>query len=110
MYEVFKRVVNNEDLDSIGIESSVNLEQIPNQNQQQIKPKEPEGPIPNYKTPSIRAQSIFLLAKHWKPFDPTNFKTVKTEEEGFQKINQLVSFICKMLDKVSKSKSSTIDA
>lgn len=51
-----------------------------------------------------------MLAKHWKPFDPSNFKQVRTEEEGFKNINSLVGFICSMLDKVSKSKSLTIDA
>ena len=35
---------------------------------------------------------------------------VKTEEDGFTKINQLVDYICQMLDIVSKSKESTIDA
>jgi hypothetical protein len=62
MFEVFKRVVNEEI-------------------------SEADEKIVNYKNPAIRAQSIFLLAKHWKPFDASNSKTVKTEEDGMIKIN-----------------------
>lgn len=51
-----------------------------------------------------------MLAKHWEPFDYSNIKQVKTEEEGFTKINQLVAFICSMLERVSKSKANTVDA
>jgi hypothetical protein len=66
--------------------------------------------VPNFKNPAIRAQSILVLAKHWKPFDPSNYKSVKTEEEGFMSINALVTFIGQMLEKISQSKSLTIDA
>ena len=105
MFEIFKRVVNNEVLIDF-----VSDAQLLTDRSNKPEPKNQPELVQNYQTPVIRAQSIFVLAKHWKPFDNTNKKQVKTEEEGFIKINQLVGFICQMLDTVSKSKSSTVDA
>ena len=51
-----------------------------------------------------------IFAKHWKPFDSTNRKNINTEEDGVNKIQQLVNYIFNKLNQVSQSKSLTIDA
>lgn len=52
-----------------------------------------------------------MFAKQWKPFDQsTNKRSVGTEEEGFNKISQLVGYIFAILTRVSLSKSRTVDA
>ena len=96
LFEIFKRVVNNENLKDIVSDSVSNFDgqnaldlKLQSLNTGKILP--PSDPlIPFYKTPQIRAQSIFVLSKHWKPFDPrTNLKeggVVKNEEDGLEKI------------------------
>jgi hypothetical protein len=110
MFEIFKRIVNNEVLVDLIKDAQLVSEREKSSSLQIEEAKPLENMILNYQTPSIRAQSILILSKHWKPFDSSNKKSIKTEEDGFIKMNQLVSFISQMLDTVSKSKSSTIDA
>jgi len=60
MYEVFKRVVNNEDLSDLVTDSTLNLDgsltdRQRNEQHEVVEKKEHSEYIPNYKTPSIRA-------------------------------------------------------
>lgn len=55
MYEVFKRVVNNEDLDEIVSDSLANLDEAAIAKKKQIADTKQSEFIQNYKTPSIRA-------------------------------------------------------
>jgi len=107
MFEVFKRVVTDKEEDDAGESQHDSAE---NEIQDKKGKREDEEFLKNYESPQIKAASILIFAKHWKPFDSSNKKNINTEEDGVNKIQQLVNYIFKMLDKVSQSKSSTIDA
>ena len=47
---------------------------------------------------------MFILSKHWEPM------LTQSQEEGYNNISQLVTFICQILDIISISKSTTVDA
>jgi hypothetical protein len=75
-----------------------------------LKKERGEQPQKNFEREQVRGQSILLFAKSWEPFDASNKKVVGTQEEGYARISQLVNFILKLLDKISRSKSRVVAA
>ena len=75
-----------------------------------LKKERGEQTQKNFEREQVRGQSILLFAKSWEPFDASNKKVVGTQEEGYARISQLVNFILKLLDKISRSKSRVVAA
>lgn len=80
MFEIFKRVVNDEILKDIATDSQIDLDHHDETHKNHILEKrladEKIEFIKNYETTQIRAQSILIFAKHWKPFDQSSMKSI----------------------------------
>lgn len=109
MFDIFQRVINEEMLDQMSASES-SMGDVGANEIRESKAKEQKTVLKNFEREQVRGQSIRLFAKHWQPFDASNKAVVGTQEEGVARINQLINFILKLLDKISRSKSRVVAA